>query len=375
MAVSVAIPKETQQHEHRVAYVPNLLNKLPVNFLLEHNAGIAANYQDSAYQNCKIFNDAVSLYQASEVIIKIQPPNLEELKYFKEKSILISLMSPYQNLALVDKLRELNITSFALDMLPRITRAQAMDVLSSQAAIAGYKAVILAANMTKQFFPMLTTAAGTIRPIRVLVIGAGVAGLQAIATAKRLGAIVEAFDIRPEVKEQIESLGAKMIDLQIDAKGSGGYARELTTEEKQRQIDILSKRIAQVDVVICTAAIPGKPAPKIISKQMLTNMLPGSLIIDIAAETGGNCELTEPGKTVNTPTAIIHGPLNLASTLAKDASDMFAKNIFNFLQLIINAEGNLAINWQDDIIKACVITHDKEIKHAELAKRVAGEHL
>jgi NAD(P) transhydrogenase subunit alpha len=237
-----------------------------------------------------------------------------------------------------------------------------MDVLSSQASIAGYKAVLIAANLIGQFFPMLTTAAGTIRPVKALVIGAGVAGLQAIATARRLGAIVHAYDIRPEAREQVESLGAKMIDTGVDARGEGGYARELTDAEKQQQADKLAEHFSKVDVVITTAAIPGRPAPKIISQAMVERMPTGSVIVDIAAESGGNCALTQAGNTIQHQGVTISGPCNLGSSMARDASDMYARNVFNFLQLLLT-DGKIHLNWEDDILAASVLTHDGERKH------------
>lgn len=258
-----------------------------------------------------------------------------------------------------------------MELLPRTTRAQAMDVLSSQAGMAGYKAVLIAAQVCGKFFPMLTTAAGTIRPSRVLVIGAGVAGLQAIATARRLGAQVEGFDVRPEVREQIESLGAKFLDLGVTAAGSGGYARELTAEERAEQQRRLAEHIKSVDVIITTAAVPGRPAPKIISASMVGGMKAGSVIVDVAAETGGNCELTRPGETVESGGVTVVGPLNLPSMGAIHASEMYARNLFNFLSLMIR-DGALHLDWEDDLVAGTCLTHGGEIRHAATQQRIEG---
>jgi len=251
--------------------------------------------------------------------------------------------------------------------VPRISRAQSMDVLSSQATVAGYKAVLRAASLAPRLFPMLTTAAGTLRPSNVIVIGAGVAGLQAIATSRRLGARVEAYDIRSAAREQVESLGAKMIDTGVNAEGEGGYARELTDEEKQQQAEKLAEKLAKCDVVISTAAIPGRPAPKIITTAMVDNMQSGTVIVDLAAESGGNCELTEPGSTVNHNGVIVDGPLNLASQAAIHASEMYARNLVNLLDLIID-EDTLKIDMEDEVIAGTMLTHQGQLVHAQTAK-------
>jgi len=251
-----------------------------------------------------------------------------------------------------------------MELVPRITRAQSMDALSSQASIAGYMGVLMGAQLAPVFFPMLTTAAGTIRPAKVLVIGVGVAGLQAIATAKRLGAIVEAYDVRSATREQVESLGAKFIDTGVSAEGEGGYARELTDDEKQQQQDVLAKHIAMADVIISTAAIPGRPSPKIISEAMVENMKTGSVIVDLASEGGGNCELTKPGETFEYKDRVtIHGPLNVAGELPIHASEMYAKNLFNLVSPFISEDGNLQLDFEDDVIAGCVLTRDGAIVH------------
>jgi len=280
----------------------------------------------------------------------------------KEGAILIGLLAPHADPARVDTLVAKKITAFPLEKLPRTTRAQAMDVLSSQAGMAGYKAVLIAAQLAPRFFPMLTTAAGTIRPSKVLIVGAGVAGLQAIATARRLGAQVEGFDVRPETREQIESLGGKFLDLGVSAKGEGGYARELTAEERAEQQRRLGEHLKNIDVIVTTAAVPGRPAPKIISAAMVAGMKPGSVIVDLAAETGGNCELTRPGETVDSAGVAIAGPLNLASMGALHASEMYARNVFNFLALMIDKEGALKLDWDDELIAKTCLSHAGEKK-------------
>ena len=302
MPIRVAVPTENLPGEHRVALIPEVvrkLAKLDVEVLVEAGAGVKANYPDTEYDAARIVTDTNELYSEADVVLAVQPPSAETIDKLRDGAIFIGLLLPFQRLEHIARLQERNITSFAMELVPRISRAQSMDVLSSQAAVAGYKAALMAANLCGRFFPMLTTAAGTIRPAKVLVIGAGVAGLQAIATAKRLGAMVEGYDVRAATREQVESLGAKFVDTGVSAEGSGGYARELTDEEKQQQQDVLEKHIAAADVVITTAAIPGRPSPKIIRQAWSNEMKPGAVIIDLAAEGGGNCEVTEPGKQID----------------------------------------------------------------------------
>jgi NAD(P) transhydrogenase subunit alpha len=272
----------------------------------------------------------------------------------------------------VKALQERGITSFAMEFVPRISRAQSMDALSSQAAIAGYKAVLIAASHLQKFMPMLTTAAGTIRPASVLVIGAGVAGLQAIATARRLGAIVEAYDVRSATKEQVKSLGAKFVDTGVSADGAGGYARELTEEEKRSQQEVLDSRIAAADAVITTASVPGRPAPKIISRSAVERMKPGSVIVDIAAEQGGNCELTRAGEIIEHRGVKLVGAVNLPSELAYNASEMYARNLLNFLKPALQ-NGGLTIDWTDEVFAQSCLTHAGEIKHEATRKALAGQ--
>lgn len=370
----VAIPKEITPAEHRVALVPQLvheLTQLGCTVLLEKNAGSAAYYPDQNYQNVTICNDPTNLYQNADIVFKVQAPFAKEISLCKRNAIVIGLLSPTRYPDRVLAMQNHPLTSFAMEFIPRISRAQTMDALSSQATVAGYKAVLLAANLSNKLFPMLTTAAGTIRPTNVLVIGAGVAGLQAIATARRLGAIVKAYDIRPAAREQVESLGAKMVNIDVTAEGAGGYARELTKEEQQKQQAALQEAIAKSEVVIATALIPGKVAPKIISRAMVESMLPGSVIVDLAAEAGGNCELTQPDKTITHQHVIIHGPVNIASMVAHDASNMYAKNLINFLKLLIK-DGKLAIDWEDPILAQSVLTHEGAIKHNATRELLEG---
>jgi NAD(P) transhydrogenase subunit alpha len=375
MPIRVAVPKEIYPGERRVALVPEVsqkMAKLDIEVLVETGAGSAAHYPDSAFAPARIVSDAGSLYGEADIVLTVQPPAPELIDRLREGSILIGMLLPYQRLEHVARLKERNITSFAMELVPRISRAQSMDALSSQAAAAGYKAVIMAAERSGRFFPMLTTAAGTIRPSKVVVIGAGVAGLQAIATVRRLGAIVEGYDVRAATKEQVESLGARFIDIDVAAEGSGGYARELTGEEKQQQQAILAEHIAAANVVISTAALPGRPSPRIITTAMVESMKPGSVIIDLAAEGGGNCELTRAGEDVEHNGVSIVGPLNVPSMLAVHASEMYAKNLLNFLSPMIR-DGKLEPDWEDQVLAESVLTHQGEIRHAPTRAQVEGE--
>ena len=375
MPICVAVPKETQPGENRVALIPEVarkLAKLDIEVLIESGAGDRAHYPDDAYDSARIVTDADTLYSEADVVLAVQPPPAETIGKLREGALYIGLLLPFQRVEHIAPLKDRNITSFAMELVPRISRAQSMDVLSSQAAVAGYKAVLLAANLSGKFFPMLTTAAGTIRPARVVVIGAGVAGLQAIATARRLGAIVEGYDVRAATKEQVESLGAKFIDIDVAAEGTGGYARELTEAEKQQQQTVLAEHIAAADVVITTAALPGRPSPKIIPTSMVDGMKPGSVIIDLAAEGGGNCELTQAGETIDHSGIKIYGPLDVPSMLAVHASEMYAKNLLNFLTPMIK-DGQLAPDWDDEVIADSALTHAGEIRHAPTRALLEGE--
>ena len=375
MPIRVAVPKETLPGENRVALIPEVvrkLAKLDVEVLLESGAGVSSHYPDDEYDAARIVTDTDTLYREADVVLAVQPPSADTLGKLREGSIYIGLLLPFQRLEHIKGLNERNITSFAMELVPRISRAQSMDVLSSQAAVAGYKAVLLAANLSGKFFPMLTTAAGTIRPAKVVIIGAGVAGLQAIATARRLGAIVEGYDVRAATKEQVESLGARFIDIDVAAEGTGGYARELTDAEKQQQQAVLAEHIAAADVVITTAALPGRPSPKIIPASMVTGMKPGSVIIDLAAEGGGNCDLTQAGEQLDHNGVTIYGPLDVPSMLAVHASEMYAKNLLNFLTPMIQ-DGQLSPDWDDEVIADSALTHAGEIRHAPTRALVEGE--
>lgn len=371
MAVTLGVPKETVDGEARVALVPGVLPKLKnlgADIAIEKGAGASVQLPDDAYDA-----DIVTTAKAfgADVVLKVAPPTVAEVKKIKEGSVLISFMSAHKNIDMVKELQARNISAFGMEYIPRITRAQAMDALSSQANIAGYKAVLMGANLLGRYFPMLTTAAGTIRPAKVLVIGAGVAGLQAIATARRLGAIVEAYDVRPETAEQCESLGAKFVDVGVKAAGEGGYARELTDDEKQQQRDVLAKHVSQADVVITTAAIPGRASPKIIFTDMVDNMKNGAVVIDLAAEGGGNCEVTKPGEIVEHNNVKVYGPLNVPSMLAEHASEMYAKNLQYLLELMVK-EGELTLDFEDEVIAGACLTHAGEVKHAPTLEAMNG---
>lgn len=374
MPIKVAIPKETAEGERRVAMAPAVVKKLTAlgcEVLLEKGAGLSARLADEDFAGARVVENAAALYQEADIVFKIQPPSEEEIAQMREGTAVMGMMFPHKHPERVAKLRDGKITAFAMELIPRISRAQAMDVLSSQAAVAGYKAAIMGADLSCRFFPMLTTAAGTIRPSKVLVIGAGVAGLQAIATAKRLGAMVEGYDVRSATKEQVESLGAKFIELSIRAEGEGGYARELTDDEKKQQQEELAEYIAKADVLITTAAVPGRPSPKIIPDATVEGMKEGAVIIDLAAEGGGNCELTQPGKTIEHQGVVIHAPLNVPSQVPLHASEMFAKNLLNFITPMIQ-EGEFRPDWNDEVIAESVLTHEGAIKHEATRKLVEG---
>jgi H+-translocating NAD(P) transhydrogenase subunit alpha len=375
MAVTIGIPAERVPGERRMALVPEVAArfiKLGAVIRLEAGAGAGAQIPDAEFVGCEMVADAAAAVKNADVVFTVQPPPLSLLEHLKPGAVVVGYMQPYAQHEMVRVLRDRRLTSFAMELIPRISRAQSMDALSSQGAISGYKAALIAANTLDKFMPMLTTAAGTIRPAHVLVIGAGVAGLQAIATSRRLGAVVEAYDVRGATREQVESLGAKFVDTGVTADGAGGYARELSDEEKARQKEVLDTRIAAVDAVITTAAVPGRPAPKIITREAVERMRPGSVIIDIAAESGGNCELTRPGETVVHHGVRIAGPINIPSSLATHASAMYSRNLLNFLQPAIKPEG-LSIDWEDEVFSNAVLTHDGVIRHEPTAKAVEGD--
>jgi len=375
MPVCIGVLKETSVHEARVALTPDVAAKfveLGTTIALQRGAGERSHFGDAAYKGAQLGASAAEVLTSANVLLTVQPPTPAEIDALAPGTVVVGFMQAHQQLDMVRQLRDKRITSFAVEFIPRISRAQSMDALSSQAAVAGYKAALLGANALDKFLPMLTTAAGTIRPAQVLVIGAGVAGLQAIATSRRLGAIVEAYDVRAATKEQIQSLGAKFVDTGVAADGTGGYARELTAEEKAKQQTILDSHIAKADIVISTAAIPGRAAPRIISKTAVAAMGAGAVIVDLAAESGGNCELTVAGETVVTENGVkILGPRNLPSELARHASQMYARNLLNFLQPAIK-NGVLAIDWQDEVFAQSALTHDGQVKHAGTAKLLEG---
>lgn len=350
----IGVARERATGERRVAVTPETCRKLVAGGALvrvERGAGQGAFFPDAAYAEAgaTLVDDAAAAHAGADIVPCVQPPAPEAIARLRPGTLLVGLLAPDADPERGDAMRRAGIVAFPLERLPRTTRAQSMDVLSSQASMAGYKAVLLAAQLAPRFFPMLTTAAGTIRPSRLLVVGAGVAGLQAIATARRLGAQVEGFDVRPETREQIESLGARFLDLGVSAAGEGGYARALTDEERAGQQQRLGEHLRKVDVVVCTAAVPGRPAPRIITSAMVEGMAPGSVIVDLAAETGGNCEATRPGQTVESGGVVVAGPLGLASSGALHASEMYARNVHNFIQLLLR-DGRLAPDWDDELL-------------------------
>ncbi len=374
MPVVIGAIREVAPSENRVALVPEVAGKLialGAKVALERGAGARAQFPDATYNGVEFADSAQTILSAADVLLKVQAPSVEEIAQLKPGAVVISFMQAHQRHDEVRALRDRGVTSFAMEFVPRISRAQSMDALSSQAAAAGYKAVLIAANTLDKFFPMLTTAAGTIRPAQVLVVGAGVAGLQAIATARRLGAVVEAYDVRSATREQVKSLGAKFIDTGVSAEGTGGYARELTDEEKRKQQEILDARIAAADVVVTTAAVPGRTAPRIVSRAAVERMKAGAVIVDIAAESGGNCELTRAGETVVHGGVRIVGPVNLPAQLAYHASEMYARNLLNFLKPAI-VDGELKIDWNDEVFAQSCLTHEGQVRHEATRKAVSG---
>ncbi|MFC5569999.1 NAD(P) transhydrogenase subunit alpha [Lysobacter yangpyeongensis] len=357
--IIVAVARETAPGERRVAASPETCKKLTAlgaRVRVQRGAGMAAGFTDDAYAGAgaQLADDTVATLEGADVVLCVQPPAAATLTTLKTGAVLVGMLAPEADAARSDAIVSRGLVAFPLERLPRTTRAQAMDILSSQAGMAGYKATLIAAQLAPRFFPMLTTAAGTIRPSKVLVIGAGVAGLQAIATARRLGAQVEGFDVRPETREQIESLGGKFLDLGVSAAGEGGYARQLTDEERALQQQRLGEHLKTVDVIVCTAAVPGRPAPKIVTAAMVAGMKPGSVIVDLAAETGGNCELTRAGETIDSANGVtVAGPINLASMGAVHASEMYARNLLNFVSLFVK-DGAIAFDWNDELLAKTV---------------------
>ena len=373
MTVTITAPKETRANERRVAVVPAVgakLEKLGAEVSVQNGAGAAARIPDESFENAGISVGKLELGKA-DIVLSVNPPTPAEIKKMRKGSILLSFVYANREPKVATALADNGITCFAMDLVPRITRAQAMDALSTQAALVGYYGGLMAATNLNRILPMMTTAVGSIRPARVLVIGAGVAGLQAIATARRLGAMVEGYDVRGEVAEQVESLGAKFVDTGIAATGEGGYARELTDEEKAQAAEVVTKHIQNADAVITTAAIPGKPSPRTISEEQIRGMKAGSVIVDLAADGGGNTPLTQPGETVDEGSITIVAPLNVPSLLAEHASELYAKNLLNFLGLIIE-DGEINLNWEDEVVAGSCLTHDGEIKNEAAAEAVKG---
>jgi len=374
MPVKIAVLKETRPNERRVAMVPAVadkLIKLGADIQIQSGAGDAVKLPDGAFRNVRFVADLRVLVGDADIVVAVQPPDLETVRAMKEGAILISFVYAHKEPELTRLLRDRRITCFAMELVPRITRAQAMDALSSQAALAGYYAVLLGATNIARMLPMMTTAVGSIRPQRALVMGLGVAGLQALATARRLGAMTEGYDVRPETREQAESLGAKFVDTGVDARGAGGYARELTPEEKDKIAAVITKHIQSADVIVTTAAIPGRPSPKLISKAQVEGMKAGSVIVDLAAEGGGNCEYTQPGETVQIGQVTIVAPLNVPSLLGEHASELYAKNQYNLIELFLKDKA-IALDWNDEIIAKTALTHAGEIRNEAAKKAVDG---
>ncbi|MBZ0263095.1 Re/Si-specific NAD(P)(+) transhydrogenase subunit alpha [bacterium] len=373
--MKIGVPRETYPGERRVALIPDSIPRLMkkgFEFLIESNAGKEAGFPDSQYEEkgATVVKERKDVFAKADVIFQVRTlgANKEngkaDLAFMREGQLIIGTSEPLSEFEAAEAIAKTGAISFSLELIPRITRAQSMDVLSSMATAAGYKAVLWSAETLPKFFPMFMTAAGTIAPSKVFVIGAGVAGLQAIASAKRLGAVVSGYDVRPAVKEQVESLGAKFVEMELDteeAQDSGGYAKALGEDFYRKQRELMTRVVAENDVVITTAAIPGKKAPILITEEMVKGMQPGSVIVDLAAERGGNCELTESGKTVEKYGVTIIGPENIPSTIPFHASQMFAKNIVTFFMNMIDKEGNLNLNMEDEIIRDTMVTRDKKI--------------
>lgn len=360
--MTVGVPKETVQGERRVAMVPDIVRKLVargLEVLVEPGAGEQALIPDKAFAEAGATLSA-DVWSA-DVVVKVQPPTTEEIGKTKRGGILIGFLAPRTQPETIAALKSAGVTAFAMEAIPRISRAQAMDALSSQANVGGYKAALLGAEHSTRFFPMLMTAAGTIPPAKVLVLGAGVAGLQALATARRLGAQTTGYDVRPEVAEQVSSLGARWLDLGIDAAGEGGYARELTDAEKAAQQQALTDAIKTFDVVITTALVPGRPAPRLVTAEAVEGMKPGSVIVDLAGEAGGNCELTAPGEVVVRHDVTIASPLNLPATMPEHASQLYARNVQALLELFLDDASDLALNWDDEVVAGACVTRDPKV--------------
>lgn len=378
--MSIAIPKETRPNEKRVAMTPanvSVFTKMGIDVTVQTGAGEASGYIDSEYTKAgaKLETDRGALFKQAKIIVQVQAPGAntvsgdDDLAMYTEGQIVIGMTDPLAAAEYAPKFAEKGVTTFAMELIPRITRAQSMDILSSMATVSGYKAVLMAADYSPRMFPMLMTAAGTVKPARVLIMGVGVAGLQACATAKRLGAVVEAYDVRPAAREQILSVGAKPVELDIvtdEAEGKGGYAKEQSEEFLAKQRELMAEVLAEQDVVITTAAIPGAKSPILVTSEMVSKMKPGAVIIDLAAERGGNCDLTVLNEVVNVGGVIIVGPENVPSTVPFHASQMYGKNVENLLKLLHDKEGKLAIDFEDEIVSETVIAHNKEVPQSRI---------
>jgi len=374
--VKVGTPKETAPDELRVALVPDTATRLAAAGLevsVESGAGANAYIDDESYRKAgvKVAEDAAALFGDADAVLKVQAPSLPEVELLKRDSILVSFLQPATQGDIVKALSARHVTAFSLELLPRISRAQSMDALSSQASAAGYKSVLIAAARLGKFFPMMMTAAGTVAPARVLVMGAGVAGLQAIATARRLGAVVSAYDVRPAVKEEVQSLGATFIELPLEAQeGQGGYAREQSEEFLTKQRELIGEHVGKSDVVITTAAVPGRRAPLLVTAAMVNGMRPGSVIVDLAADTGGNVEVTKPGEEIDVDGVVVVGTRNLPATMPLHASQLFARNVANLLLHLVK-DGAIKLDFEDEITKGCCVTHAGELV-SERAKQLLG---
>jgi NAD(P) transhydrogenase subunit alpha len=364
--VKIGVPKETAAGERRVALIPSVVSRLVgsgTQVVVESGAGAGSFFSDQEYEKAGA-TMVPSVYGSSDFVVKVQKPSADEISAFAKGTSLATTLQPLIDHATVKALAEAGVTSFGMDTIPRIARAQSMDVLSSMASLAGYKAAVMAADSLSKFFPMMMTAAGTIPPAKGLVLGVGVAGLQAIATAKRLGSVMSAYDVRPVVREQVESLGATFLEVDLGelAEDAGGYARELSEDAQRKGRELIHSALKDMDFVITTAAIPGRPAPRLIEAEMVKDMQPGAVIVDLAAESGGNCELTKPGETVVEHGVTILGPLNLPSSMPTHASQMYSRNMLNFINHIVT-DGEVTIDLGDEITKGCLITHNGKIVH------------
>ena len=372
--MKIAVAKEIEVCERRVSLIPDIVAKLVkqgLEVLVETGAGEKAFFTDADYEaaGAKIVGDSAQLWSEADILLKVSPPQdredgRSEIDLLKPGSVLISFLNPLGNPEIAQKLAHRQVTALSMELIPRSTRAQSMDALSSQASLAGYKTVLLAAAALPKYFPMLTTAAGTIAPAKIFIMGAGVAGLQAIATARRLGAVVEAFDIRPAVKEEVQSLGAKFVEVKLEEEtvAAGGYAKEISEDSKKRTQELVAEHVKNSDVVITTAQVPGRKAPILVTEEMVKAMKPGSVIVDLAAEQGGNCACTEPGKDIVWNGVTIIGPINLPSSMPVHASQLYAKNVTSLMQLLIK-DKELQINFADDIVDAACVTHGGEIRN------------